>query len=247
MKRIIKNVEKLKQAASPIVFWSEAGIDKAETAEIISQLKEVLEAHKDIVALAAPQIGIGKRIFALRFDNAIKFFVNPILTKKQKHSLGVETFASMPGKEIFASRPEEVSAVYYTEDFKYEDNKLLGQAARLFDQQCQLLDGVTPDEIGLVSDVKEDGPLADLTEDEWKELIEIYKQFVKAKSGSLESAIQEDEDYAEQYKSLKFTEAVINGRAAIVDQGEAGVRRNRAQRRADAKLAKKLKAKARSN
>lgn len=206
-----------------------------------------MEAHKDIIALAAPQIGIGKRVFALRFDNTIKFFVNPILTKKQKYSLGVETFASMPGKEIFTSRPEEVSVVYYTEDFKYEDNKLLGPAARLFDQQCQLLDGVTPDEIGLVSDVEEDGPLADLTEGEWKELIEIYKQFVKAKSGSLESAIQEDEDYAKQYKSLKFTEAVINGRAAIVDQGEAGVRRNRAQRRADAKLAKKLKAKARSN
>lgn len=161
--------------------------------------------------------------------------------------MGVETFASMPGKEIFTSRPEEISAVYYTEDFKYEDNKLLGSAARLFDQQCQLLDGVTPDELGLVSDVKNDGPLADLTEDEWKELIGIYKQFVKTKSGSLESAIQEDEDCAKQYKSLKFTEAVVNGRAAIIDQGEAGITKNRAQRRADVKLAKKLKATARGN
>lgn len=153
----------------------------------------------------------------------------------------------MPNKEIFTSRPEEISAVYYTEDFKYEDNKLLGLAARLFDQQCQLLDGVTPDELGLVSDIKEDGPLADLTEDEWKELVEIYKQFVKVKSDSLESAIQEDEASAKQYKSLKFTESVVNGRAAIVDQGEDGVKRNRAQRRADAKLVKKLKAKARGN
>jgi hypothetical protein len=29
----------------------------------------------------------------------------------------------MPGKEILITRPEELTVVYYTEDFKYEENK----------------------------------------------------------------------------------------------------------------------------
>ena len=39
----------------------------------------------------------------------------------------------MPGKEIIA-RPEEITVVYYTDDFKYEENKLVGPAAAIFDQ-----------------------------------------------------------------------------------------------------------------
>jgi len=58
-----------------------------------------------------------------------------------------------PGKEFVIGRPEEITVVYYNEDFKYEDNKLMGYAAALFDQQYQLLEGVLPDELGLMSDI----------------------------------------------------------------------------------------------
>ena len=60
-----------------------------------------------------------------------------------------------------------------------EDNKLLGIAARLFDQQYQLLDGVSPADLGLVSDIEQDGSLSELTEEEFNQVIEIYKQFVQ--------------------------------------------------------------------
>ena len=96
----------------------------------------MLDANPDILALAAPQIGINKRIFCLRFNDQIKVFINPIITKKKGLTIAVETCCSMPGKEIVIGRPEEVTVVYYNEEFKYEDNKLLGAAASLLRQRC---------------------------------------------------------------------------------------------------------------
>ena len=136
----------------------------------------------------------------------------------------------MPGKEILITRPEEITVVYYTENFKYEENKLLGAAARLFDQHCQLLDGILPSDLGLVSDVELDGSLADLTEEEIKQVTEIYKQYINVKTKALQKEITENPELEKQYNSLKFTEKVINGEAAIVS-GE-GKEQEQAHRRA---------------
>jgi len=217
MKEIITDIEKLAEAAKPLKFINEDGsFDKETGTNIVNELREVLENTPNLLALSAPQIGIDARVIAIKFNDAIKFFINPVITKKLKYVIQGETFASMPGKEILITRPEEVTAVYYTEEFKYEDNKLLGLAARLFDQQAQLLDGVLPSELGLVSDIEYDGSLADLTEEEFKQVVEIYKQFIKSKISTLEKNIEEDADLAKEYRSLKFTESVINGKAAIV-------------------------------
>ena len=137
--------------------------------------------------------------------------------KKNNFKIAPETFSSMPGKEILISRPEEVTVVYYTSEFKYEENKLLGSAARLFDQHCQLLDGVTPAELGLVSDVETDGSLADLSEEEIAQVIDIYKQFIKAKANALQTEIQQDPELEKAYKRLKFTEKVITGEALVIE------------------------------
>ncbi len=156
---IITTLEKLQKPAEPLKFLTEKGIEKEEGETIVKQLKSILEADKTLAALAAPQIGIDKRIFCMRFKDTIKTFINPVVTKKLNYVIRPETFSSMPGKEILITRPEEITVVYYTSEFKYEENKLLGVAARVFDQNCQLLDGITPDVLGLVSDVEEDGTL----------------------------------------------------------------------------------------
>ena len=216
MKEIITDIEKLAEAAKPIKFINEDGsLDKETSGAIIKDLKEVLENTPNLFALSAPQIGIDARIIVIKFNDTIKAFINPVVTKKLKYSIHGETCASMPGKEILITRPEEISVVYYDENFKYEDNKLLGLAARLFDQQAQLLDGVLPSELGLVSDIEHDGPLSELTEEEFKMVVDIYKQFIKSKISTLEKNIEEDEELAKQYRTLKFTESVITGHAAL--------------------------------
>ena len=224
MAEIITDIDKLSTPASPLQFLTEQGIEKEAGLEIISKIKEAMDADSTILALAAPQIGIDSRIFCIRFDDQIKTFINPIVTKKSKYEVKPETFVSMPGKEILITRPEELTVVYYTENFKYEENKLLGAAARLFDQHCQLLDGVTPAELGLVSDVETAGSLADLSEEEIAQVTEIYKQFIKAKSTALktkiETEIENDPALKKAYNQLKFTEKVITGEALVIADEE---------------------------
>ena len=214
--KIITDLEKLQAVAEPLEFITEKGIEKEEGDEIIKKLKSYLDKDRTVVAITAPQLGIEKRIFCMRFQDTIKTFINPVITKKAKHVVQPETCSSMPGKEILISRPEEITVVYYTDEYKYEENKLLGIAARVFDQSCQLLDGVTPDILGVVTDLEEDGSLWDLSEEEMKQIKDIYSQIVQKRLEALKAKVDEDPELAKKYKQLQFAEKVINGDAAIV-------------------------------
>ena len=229
MTEIITNTTELTEASTPLEFLSEKGQELEEGNKIVQELLDAMEAHPECLALAAPQLGIKKRIFGLRFDDQIKIFIDPIITKKSAYTVTPETFISMPGKEILIIRPEEVTAVYYTpkaDKYVYEENKFLSVAARLFDQQCQLLDGVLPDALGLVSDVEQDGSLANLTEAEAEEMIEFYKKYVQVKAQALRTEIEADPDTQKAFKQLDFTERVINGSAALV-AGDGGDRKSK--------------------
>jgi hypothetical protein len=137
----------------------------------------------------------------------------------------------MPGKEIVIGRPEEITVVYYNDDFKYEDNKLLGVAASLFDQQAQILDGVFPSELGMVSDIEADGKIE---EEDLTEIISFYKEtFLPSRLASLNAAIEADEESAKAFKQLKFSENVINGRIAVIEPEEDTKRRAKAKKAAN--------------
>lgn len=244
MKDIITKLELLEVPSKPIEFLTESGIQTSESDTIINKLKEIMENNKNILALSAPQIGINKRIFCIRFDDAIKVFINPIITKKSKYIIAPETSASLPNKEILIMRPEEISIIYYNDKFKYEDNKLLGPAARIFDQQIQFLDGITPAELGLISDINEDCSLADLTPDEAKQITAIYKQYIQTKLAAINKVVDiEDDEIKKQYRHLKFTEDVINDRIQVISDEPIKPKLNRATRRGLAKSVKKAKQK----
>ena len=231
MNEIIYNLDDLMTPSEPLTFLSENGAQTEEGTEIINKIKKVMENDKALLALAAPQIGINKRIFCLRFSDQIKTFINPIITKKKGLNIVVESCASMPGKEIVIGRPEEITAVYYNDEFKYEDNKLIGASASLFDQQAQILDGVLPSELGLVSDIEQDGKIED---SDLAEIIPFYKDtFLPSKLQNLKQAIDSDEDAAKAFNQLKFTEGVINGRIAVVESDKEAKNRAKAKKAAN--------------
>ena len=220
MEQIITDLSILAEPAEPLKFLTDKGVEKEEGNEIIAKIKGVMEEDKTILALTAPQIGIKSKIFCIRFNDIIKTFINPIITKKEKFVIRPETFVSMPGQEILITRPEEITIVYYNDEFKYEENKLLGAAARLFDQSTQLLEGVTPADLGLISTVETDGSLADCTEEEINELVDFYKnKYIPAKAAAMEAAVKANPELAEKYNELQFTEKVITGHASIVGKG----------------------------
>ena len=228
---IIYDIDVLSVPSEPLTFLTEQGAKTEEGEEIVSKIKEVMNANTELLALSAPQIGINKRIFCLRFNDQIKTFINPIITKKKGLNIVVETCASMPGKEIVIGRPEEITVVYYNDEFKYEDNKLVGAAASMFDQQAQILDGVLPSELGLVSDIEEDGKIE---ESDLAEIIPFYKDtFLPSKLEGLKQAIEADEEVTKTYNQLKFTEGVINGRITVVEPEEETAKRAKAKKAAN--------------
>lgn len=230
MRKIRTDLEKLKTPSEPLTFLADDGPHTEEGEKIILDIKKVMEKDANILALSAPQIGINKRIFCLRFNDQIKTFINPIITKKSGIVVTVETCASMPGKEIVVGRPEEITVVYYNDEFKYEDNKLVGAAASLFDQQAQILDGVMPDELGLVSDIEED---CKIEETDMEEIITFYKDtFLPSKLNSLRTAISANEETNKVFKQLKFTEGVINNRIAVIEPEEETAKRAKAKKAA---------------
>lgn len=231
MESIIYDIESLRTPAEPLTFLSEDGAKTAEGKEIISKLKDVLEQHPEILALSAPQIGISKRIFCLRFSDQIKTFINPIITKKKGLNIVIENCASMPGKEIVIGRPEEITVVYYNDDFNYEDNKLVGISASMLDQQAQLLDGILPSDLGMVSDIIEDGKIE---EQDLAEIIPFYREtFLPNKLETIKQVIDGDEEAEKIVKQLKFAEGVINGRIAIVEPESETARRTNAKKAAN--------------
>ena len=216
MKEIIIDLDKLREPVYPLEFLTSTGTDKTVGEPIIKDIKDIMDSDKTILALSAPQIGINIRIFCIRFNDTIKTFINPIVTKKAGIVIAPETSVSMPGKEILISRPQEVTVVYYTDEFKYEENKLIGPAARVFDQMAQFLDGIVPDTLGLVSDVAQDGSLADLTEEEMNEVVDFYKtKFIPARMQLYKDSVSAEEQKA--FDQLKLAEDIINGRAKIVE------------------------------
>ena len=231
MKSIIYDIDVLSIPSEPLTFLTEQGAKTEEGEKIIKKIKEVMEADPELLALSAPQIGINKRIFCLRFNDQIKTFINPIITKKKGLNIVIETCASMPGKEVVIGRPEEITVVYYNDEFKYEDNKLVGVAASMFDQQAQILDGVLPGALGLVSDIEEDGKIEDT---DLAEIIPFYKDtFLPTRLASLNETISSDEEATKYFKQLKFTEGVINGRNAVVEPEEETAKRIKAKKAAN--------------
>ena len=231
MKSIITDIDVISIPSEPLTFLTEAGAKIEEGTYIINQIKEVMEDQPELLALAAPQIGINKRIFCLRFNDQIKTFINPIITKKKGLNVVIETCASIPGKEIVIGRPEEITVVYYNDEFKYEDNKLVGVAASMFDQQAQILDGVLPSELGLVSDIEADGKIE---ETDLAEIISFYKDtFLPTRLASLNESISADEEAKKYFNQLKFTEGVINGRNTVVEPEAETIKRTRAKKAAN--------------
>lgn len=240
MNRIITNLEKLREPSEPLKFIDKDGQHIEEGKEILAQLINVFEQNPSVIALAAPQIGINKRIFGIRFNETIKFFINPIVTKKSGLVIAPEIFLSAPGKEYLIGRPKEVTVIYTNQDFAYEDNKLLDGAARIFDQMIQLLDGVLPNDLGLESDIELDGSLANASEEELAEYCEIWKQYVKIKLSKLEEEINSNEISKNVYQELRLSEMVINGKVAVYEE-EKKSHLNYKQRRALKKLERKIK------
>jgi len=133
-------------------------ICSAELRKIIRDLKDTLKNSEDGIGIAAPQIGIGRRIFIVseeaKFigleeprvkekDWASLVYINPAIIKRSKTmGDGVEGCLSVPGKFGIVSRHQKIVIKAYDENGKSITHGAAKFFARVLQHESDHLDGV---------------------------------------------------------------------------------------------------------
>lgn len=94
------------------------------------------------VGLAAPQVGVLKRIVVIDVGDEPLVFVNPVIIETSGEQTGDEGCLSLPGKSGVVTRPNYVKVRAFDEEmneFELEGTELL---ARAICHECDHLDGI---------------------------------------------------------------------------------------------------------
>jgi len=125
----------LKQAAAPV-----SDIDGAIARLAEDMFATLYDAHG--AGLAAPQVGVGKRVFVYDIDDEPIVVINPVIAESRGEWTYLEGCLSVPGLSWEITRPKEVLLTGYDLD----GNELQIEAdeleARVFQHELDHLDGV---------------------------------------------------------------------------------------------------------
>ena len=161
---------KLKMAIRTIREQGDPVLEKKcrEITEVTPKIEELIEDMLDTmyeangVGLAAPQVGILKRLVVIDVGDGPIIMINPEILETSGEQTGSEGCLSLPGKAGIVTRPNYVKARYYDEnmdEYEIEGEELLARAI------CHELDHLD----GHMYTEKVEGPLQDVTYEEEEE------------------------------------------------------------------------------
>ena len=226
-KKIITEVDKLSTRASETILQDEENLNQT-----IKWIKDILYSNEDMVALAAPQIGVDSRLFCIKFSGGdIRTFINPMIKSKKGMHLSREKCVSIPDKEYIIPRSDEIEVVYQTPVAKIEENIMKDAVGEVFQQMCELLDGILLSDIGL--EVIEGWDEA--SEEEREEVIKVYLDGLKVANKGLQKYIEENKDTKELNDAIEFMKGVELG---TIETYKEEPHLNREQRRQLEKIKK---------
>ena len=111
-----------------------------KTRDLIADMLETMyEANG--VGLAAPQVGILKRIVVIDIGEGPLVMINPQIVKAEGTQTGDEGCLSVPGKAGQVTRPNEVTVRFMDEDGEYYEAEGTELLARAICHECDHLDG----------------------------------------------------------------------------------------------------------
>ncbi len=96
------------------------------------------------IGLAAPQVGIGKRLFIVKLpDERARIFINPVIVEFSDEVCPYEEGClSIQGIYVNVSRPKYVKTTFQTKDGKQKTIDADGMLARVIQHEYDHLDGV---------------------------------------------------------------------------------------------------------
>jgi peptide deformylase len=119
------------------------------TIKVIRDLKDTLEDFKESNgfgrAIAAPQIGVLKRIIYVDFPKAkiSGAMINPKIVKRSKEKIRVwDDCFSFPDLLVKVERAKEIEVEYQTEDGKKQTISAMGDLSELLQHEIDHLDGI---------------------------------------------------------------------------------------------------------
>ena len=136
-----------------------------EITEVTPKIEELIEDMLETmyeangVGLAAPQVGVLKRLVVIDVGDGPIVMINPVILETAGEQTGSEGCLSLPGKAGIVTRPNYVKARFYDEnmdEYEIEGEELLARAI------CHELDHLD----GHMYTEKVEGPLKDVTYEE---------------------------------------------------------------------------------
>ncbi len=110
--------------------------------ELFLDMKKTMR-EKNGVGLAAPQIGINKRIFVVKAKKDSIFFINPIVTKKSwAKATDEEGCLSIPGVYGKVKRHKKINCTFTDIDGKKRKIQATDFLARVIQHELDHLDGI---------------------------------------------------------------------------------------------------------
>lgn len=94
------------------------------------------------VGLAAPQVGVLKRIVVIDIGDEPMVFINPVILETSGEQTGDEGCLSLPGKSGVVTRPDYVKVKALNEEMEEFELEATGLLARAVCHECDHLDGI---------------------------------------------------------------------------------------------------------
>ena len=110
------------------------------TAQLIDDMFETMYENCG-VGLAAPQVGILKRVVVIDIGDGPLVMINPRVVREEGSQTGDEGCLSIPGKAGQVTRPNDVTVRYMDENEEYYELDGTELLARAICHECEHLDG----------------------------------------------------------------------------------------------------------
>ena len=139
----IMAIRQIRTMGDPILE-KKCKVVKEVNERILELIDDMFETMYDAngVGLAAPQIGILKRIVVIEIDEENSYvLINPVILEVDGEQVGYEGCLSVPGKTGIVKRPNHVKVKAFDENMKEFILEGEGLLARAICHECEHLEG----------------------------------------------------------------------------------------------------------
>lgn len=226
---LVKDYKQLSERCDEVVLQ-----DYISTKKIIYALTDAFKEDKDLIFLSAPQIGLKKRAFALKFNDEIRIFFNPMISYFSKESYLSREKCICNDKEYLVVRNKSVELTFQNKNGTIYKNVFKEPVSAIVQCMIDSLEGVVVSDYGLeiISEFDE------ASEEEKQEVINMYLEQLKTKNDEMQEEIKNDENLSKINEAIDFMSNVViegNGPQPV---GETKL--NRKQRRNQDKILKQI-------